>query len=221
MMSLLKTAARFCTANYKELTGEQEQFCIRGGYNHRGKYVYWDDTLPHKDEYQKEVYARAVSLAKESQAKTIYDVGCGSGLKLMKHFRDYDTVGFDVPETLPFLQKTYPGRKWKCVPFSERGLAPADLVICADVIEHVPDPIELMEFIKAISSKWVVLSTPNRDIQYWRLSPHHFGPPSNPSHIREWSFSELEKFVAKFLTIKEHVVSNRAQATQMIVATVR
>ena len=218
MLSLLKTATRFCAANLKELTGGQEQFCIRAGYNHRGIYTYWDDTL-RKDEYQKEVYVRADSLAKQNRVKTIYDVGCGSGFKLMKHFRQYETVGFEVPETLPFLQETYPGRNWKSVPFSERDIPSADLVICADVIEHVPNPAELMEFIKSIAARWVVLSSPNRDIQYWKLSPHHFGPPSNPSHIREWSFDEFEKFVGKFLTIKEHVISNREQATQMIVAT--
>jgi SAM-dependent methyltransferase len=217
MRHKLKMNAKFGAARLKELLGAREEFCIRGAYKHRDKYVYFDDTSL-KDEWQREVYIRAASLAKDEDLKTVYDIGCGSGFKLMKHFRDYDTVGFDVPETLQFLQKTYPGRVWKAVPFSDRSTQPADLVICADVIEHVPDPTELLDFIKSLAAKWVVLSTPDRDTMYPKYDPFHLGPPRNASHIREWSFNEFRKFVAQHLTVKEHVISNREQATQMIVA---
>jgi hypothetical protein len=194
------------------------RFCIRADYKHRESYAYFDDT-PLKDEWQKEVYIRAKRLAEENGVKAVYDVGCGSAFKLMKHFEEYQTIGFDVPETIPFLRRTYPDRVWKSVPFSDRSTPPAELVICADVIEHVPDPSELLEFLRSIAARWVVLSTPDRELVYDEASPYRLGPPGNPTHIREWTFDEFEKYISAFFTIKEHEITNREQATQMIVAT--
>ena len=94
------------------------------------------------------------------------------------------------------------------------------IVICADVIEHVLDPVELMNYIVALSLRWIVLSTPDRNLMYERFSPDLLGPPRNPHHIREWSFEEFNEFVGRFMKIESHVISNRDQATQMIVATV-
>lgn len=196
-----------------------ERYCIKGSYVHREEYCYFDDTET-KETWQKEVYERAEQLARREQLKTVYDVGCGSGFKLMKHFRNYRTIGFDVPETLPLLQKTYSDREWRHVPFSDRTIPPADLVICADVIEHVANPGELLEFLKSIASKWIAISTPDRLLLHGEHSPGLNGPPNNPCHFREWSFDEFERYVSKFLTIDEHVITNRKQATQMIIATV-
>lgn len=221
MRGTLSNSLLFVAANLKErlAVNQVERYCIRSAYKHRDRYEYFDDTTL-KDEWQREVYEHAAKLAKEENLKTVYDVGCGSGFKLMKHFRSYDTIGFDVPETLPHLQKTYPDRIWKFVSFLDRNTQPADLVICADVIEHVESPLELMNFLKSLSSKWVVISTPDRDLMYPPLSPFRLGPPRNPCHIREWSSPEFKKFVSKYLNVKEHAITNQKQATQMIIATV-
>lgn len=215
----LRGALRFGVANLKELTGAEERFCIRGAYRHRARYHYFDDTEM-TDEWQNEVYQRAIELARSHNVKTVYDIGCGSGFKLMKYFAQYDTTGFDVPDTLPFLQQTYPDRKWRSVSLSDRTVPRADLVICSDVIEHVLDPVELLDFIRAVSAKWVVISTPDRDLIYPRFSAYRLGPPRNPSHIREWSFREFGRLVNQHFEVKEHFISNREQWTQMIVATV-
>src|SRR4051812_28986266 len=81
-------------ANAKELMGANSKFGIRGAYKHRSEYCYFDDTGL-ADEYQKEVYLRAAELAADEGAKTIYDVGCGSGFKLVNYLGQYDTTGFD------------------------------------------------------------------------------------------------------------------------------
>lgn len=147
--------------------------------------------------------------------------GCGSAYKLITYLGEFDSVGFDVPETVDFLNKKYPDRKWLSVPFSDRSHPPADLVICSDVIEHVLNPDELMNFGTALSRKWVVLSTPDRDLVYPAQSWRHFGPPKNRCHIREWSKSEFADYVGGFIDVVEHTITDRAQATQMIVGRVR
>lgn len=207
-------------AHTKELMGAESQFCIRGAYKHRNEYCYFDDTAL-ADEYQKEVYVRAADIAKSEGVRTVYDVGCGSGYKLVHYLGQYQTVGFDVPETLGFLRETYPERKWANVPFSDRSNPPADMVICSDVVEHVLNPDELMHFLVSISKKWLVLSTPDRLREYPRLSRLQLGPPHTDHHMREWAFKEFRRYVAQFVDVHEHVHSNPNHATQMIVATVR
>src|SRR5262245_46591059 len=106
----VKTLALHGIAHGKELMGAESKFCIRGAYRHNTKYCYFDDT-PFEDEYQKEVYLRAADIARSIGARTVYDVGCGSGYKLVHYLGEYDTTGFDVPETLAFLRRTYADRK--------------------------------------------------------------------------------------------------------------
>ncbi|MGH9892235.1 MAG: glycosyltransferase, partial [bacterium] len=64
------------------------------------------------------------------------------------------------------------------------------LVICADVVQQVPDPRRLLSGIgHAVSDGGMALiSTPDRT----RLRPETpMGPPSIPNHIREWSPEEF------------------------------
>jgi SAM-dependent methyltransferase len=216
----LKNIGIHTLARVKEVCGAEGRYCIRGSYRHRQSYSYDDDTAL-KDEWQREVYLRAAELMKTQQLATVYDVGCGSGYKLINYLGQWDTFGFEVPETLRFLRRTYPNRKWRSAAFSNHSHPPADLVICADVIEHVTDPIQLMNFILSVSRKWIVLSTPDRNLVYSRFSPHRLGPPANRTHIREWSFEEFGLFVRQHVDVLEHVISNRKQGTQMVVATRR
>jgi SAM-dependent methyltransferase len=217
---IAKDVALHGIANARELLGAPSRYGIRGAYKHRSEYCYFDDTAL-TDEYQKEVYVRAADLAAREGLQSVYDIGCGSGYKLVNYLGQYDTTGFDVPETLQYLRRTYPNRKWASASFSERSLAPADLVICSDVIEHVLDPDELMRFVISASRKWLILSTPDRRREYSALSRFQLGPPHTEHHLREWTFEEFRRYVGGFLDIHEHVHPNAAHATQMIVATVR
>jgi hypothetical protein len=91
----------------------------------------------------------------------------------------------------------------------------ADLVIASDVIEHVPDPDALLQYILCIAPRSVILSTPDRNLL--RLGTHN-GPPLNPTHLREWSMAELHAYLSVFLEIDEHFISSAAQATQCVLA---
>jgi SAM-dependent methyltransferase len=206
-------------ARVREMMGAESRYCIRGAYKHRNEYCYFDDT-PLTDEYQKEVYLRAADIAEKGDVKSVYDVGCGSGYKLVNYLGQYDTLGFEVPETLEFLRRTHPDRKWAHAGFSDRTHPPADLVVCSDVIEHVVNPDELMGFLLSLSRKWLVLSTPDRGREYSALSPFQVGPPHTDHHMREWNFEEFRRYVGQFVAIHEHVHPNPNHATQMIVATV-
>lgn len=68
----------------------------------------------------------------------------GSGYKLVHMFEGIETTGVDLPETIERIRHRYPDRRWISGTFENMNLPPADLVICADVVEHVADPDALM-----------------------------------------------------------------------------
>lgn len=217
-------AARACAGAIRmraaRLLGAKSHYGLPPGYRHRSAISYFDD-LENEDDWQREVYEAARDIMRQEGLRTVCDVGCGSGYKLVHLLGEFDTLGIDLPETIETVRRTYPQRRWVAGSFERVELPRADLVICADVIEHVADPDALMRFLTGIAKHYVVLSTPDRDLVYdWR-SPNRFGPPANRAHVREWTMAEFNRYVGRFLAIERHEISNRGQGTQMIVGRVR
>lgn len=219
-LRLLSLAASVAQFKLGALLPWRRRYEISAGYRHRSSAAF-DDASGKTDEWQREVYEAARALMREHRLRSVHDVGCGSGYKLVHILGEFDTTGIDLPQNIGWVSRTYPGRKWIASSFEAVELPKADLVICADVIEHVEDPDLLMHFIIGIARDRVVLSTPDRDLVYdWR-STHRFGPPENPTHLREWAMREFNRYVSRFLDIERHEISNVEQGTQMIVGRVR
>ena len=189
-------------------------------YRARREYRHFDDSAL-TDEYQLEVYLHALGLMKKHNLRSVMDVGCGSGYKLMTYLGEYDTVGTEVAVNIEMLRQKYPQRKWQESAFSSRQNRGADLVVCADVIEHLPNPDELLAYLKALPFRFLVLSTPARDVNKHALKMRRwFGPPNNRCHIREWTFREFRNYISsRGFDILTHRVTNLNQRTQMIVCT--
>jgi 2-polyprenyl-3-methyl-5-hydroxy-6-metoxy-1,4-benzoquinol methylase len=181
---------------------------------HRSSYKYFDDTL-NDDNWQLEVYESALNECEKYNFNIIIDIGCGSGFKLIKYFSHYDIKGLDIEPTLSYLRKKYPQNKWLNAIKTDMSLLESQMVICSDVIEHVLDPKELLIKIKSINKlQKLVISTPDRDLVH---SGSQNGPPKNPTHIREWSYSEFNEFISSYFKIEKHFISNREQRTQTII----
>lgn len=191
-------------------------YFLPSSYQSRLDNDFFDDT-PLKDEFQKEVYEHARMIADRHELDRVTDIGCGSAYKLLKNFYEFETVGVDLPSTIAWLRTVYPARGWYDSNFAV-PLPHSDLVICADVIEHVVDPDKLLRYIKEMQPVRFVLSTPERlmlkELQAeWRED----GPPVNPAHVREWSFDEFEAYIGSWFKIEEHFISNESQGTQCVV----
>jgi SAM-dependent methyltransferase len=158
---------------------------------------------------------------KKYNLSSIIDIGCGSGYKLVTYLGDYETIGIEIPEVHEWLTQKYPNRKWLVSDFTMGKTLSADVIICADVIEHLIDPDDLIAFIKDISFKYLIISTPSRNLLYrlwnWRLllkchwRRRYIGPPENPSHIREWSFKEFNKYMSMHFCILRHIIVYETQ----------
>jgi hypothetical protein len=201
---------------YEELhvIGKRQNYFIHDGYEHRFHPQFYD-AMANSDEWQNEVYAFAQEIANRNHLKSVADIGCGSGFKLLKYFYNSTTIGLEVPETCARLRKRYPHRQWVVTDFSAVEPLKADLVIVSDVIEHVADPDALLSYIVRMAPLYVVISTPDRNLL--RMGTHN-GPPLNPTHLREWSMMELHAYASEFFDIVEHFISYAPQGTQCLLA---
>ena len=199
------------------VVGTAANYFIHAGYRHRTEAIHYDDT-ENRDEWQDEVYKFARELFDREKLTSVCDVGCGSAYKLLKYFNDRSTVGLDVANTCAWLKSKYSHRTWMELDFKSAPALQADLVIASDVIEHLLDPDGLMSYLEALHPRYLVLSTPDRNLL---LAGTHNGPPRNSAHVREWSFTEFEAYVASRFQVLEHFISNSAQATQCLLCAPR
>lgn len=192
------------------------KYGISNRYIHRIRYRQFDATHSN-DDWQLEVYQKAREIMLEQNFSKVFDIGCGSGYKLIKYLGTYDTIGSEVNPAFQFLNEKYPNRKWIFSNFDINNNIETDLIICADVIEHLSNPDVLLNYIKSIKFKLLIISTPARDLLHYQTSDLFYGPPCNSTHMREWTFNEFEGYISNHFEVINHIISNQIQATQMII----
>jgi trans-aconitate methyltransferase len=207
--------------NSEELSFGVNNYFIKEKYISRTEYCHYDDRGD-TGTCQEEVYLLAHRIISENNFSKIVDVGCGSAFKLMKYFGGIETVGYEIEPTLQYLKDQYPKRSWKLsdlqrLPNDEN----IDVVICADVIEHLVNPDQLLNFINRFDFKYLVISTPDRNhlLKFQGSRQSQTGPPVNLAHIREWSYEEFEAYVSQYFNIVSHINTKKEYWGQVIVAT--
>lgn len=183
---------------------------IKPRYTERAANEFFDDT-PFKDEFQVDVYKHARGVAERIGARRIMDIGCGSGFKLVNQFPSppFETMGVDLEPTVSWLKGAYPNRNW-----ANNWLRwPAELVVCSDMVEHLPDPDLLLDYLAALAPKRIILSTPDRDLLGLGTED---GPPKNTCHVREWGKEELASYLGERFDILAHfIVGDATQIVEM------
>lgn len=188
------------------------RFGIKPGYHHAGKAASFDDTA-NKDEWQREVYEYALQCMRNEGSHSIIDVGCGSAYKLVHMFGEYQTTGIEVEPTFTWLNKTYPDKNWLVFDNVRPETLAADFVICSDVVEHIPNPDELLQFLQRIDARQFVLSTPERDAV---AGKNDYGPPENTAHYREWNAQEFRNYVSHWFNITDQRIFSSKSTTQLL-----
>ena len=210
-----------CFASGDDLSFKEENFFLKKGYRSRKSYHHYD-ARNSLDGSQDEVYALAKEIALKNELSIIADIGCGSAFKLIKHFSGYNTIGYEIEPTLSFLMDNYPSLTWKLSDLSSYPeIIDVDIIICADVIEHLVNPDNLLNFINRFNFKYLVISTPDRDqlLKKQGRKRSQTGPPINRGHVREWSFKELEEYLSQYFDIQTHEDCDAEYWCQVIVAT--
>lgn len=169
--------------------------------------------IDYKDEGQKEVYEFCKKIMDDNNLKSVIDVGCGSGYKLMKYLNNFNTIGIETEPCYSYLKKTYPNSIWLLSGEEEKSFINykndinPDVIICADVIEHIVDPDILLDYLISFNAKYYIISTPCRDILCYnpKFANHYNvslnGPPLNTCHVREWTMNEFKEYISEKFTI--------------------
>ncbi len=182
-------------------------FSPRNNFGSGGRARLWNlvyEDLATTTVWQPDVYAQAAELAESVGAVQVVDFGCGSGEKLLHFFegRRRQLFGVDFRGSLRLARNRSSAAVWRECNLAlwsdlrgvEGVLATGDpqLLIAADVIEHLSDPRPLVGTIRNMllrnARSRAVISTPDR---HRTRGPGRDGPPLNPCHIREWLLPEL------------------------------
>ncbi len=178
-----------------------------------GNDAYWTpERIANSAIYQHHVYAWAAHLLRSSRrrpgaerdalataARRVLDVGCGPGVKLQRLIQPLaeDICGVDQPSAVTIARRTAPGLRFEPVDLDDPDAKPPgvfDIIICADVIEHLADPRPLLGYLRRACHErsFIVLSTPDRD----RLRGRGCLASPMVEHVREWNAPEFRGFLA-------------------------
>lgn len=153
--------------------------------------------------YQIPVYRLVAKIARETGAHTVLDVGSGTGTKLMRFVAPTVkcAVGVDQQSGVQLARQHFPRGTWIVGDFGadetwhKLAAINPDLVILADVIEHLDDPADTLSRIRRLllrSQAHLIVSTPDRA---YRQDEPPMGPPNNPRHVREWTEAEFRQLL--------------------------
>jgi len=149
--------------------------------------------------------------AQAAKDRLVLDAGCGTayGSRLLAEGGAREVVGVDIARAmLETVAPAMPGSvrlqagDLRRLDFEDDTF---ELVVCFEVIEHVEDPIIVLdELVRVLAPGGLLLvSSPNRDVY----------PPGNPHHLHEFVPAELEADLAarlphvRLLRQRDYVVS--------------
>lgn len=170
--------------------------------------------------YQAATYEFARDLIVRHRLESVLDLGCGFGTKLAEFIRPVcaDITGVDTEHAIAHCRARHDFGTWICDDL-ERPRADLgrrfDLVLAADVIEHLVDPDTLLDYIRrsAHATTLIVISTPERDLARGEGSL----ASDNETHVREWNESEFDRYVrSRGFDISEHFMVEAARRRGVI-----
>jgi len=175
---------------------------------------YWGDHPTYRSlHFQAPVYRLAARRARQLGARVVVDIGTGSGDKFARFFGQIPNcslMGIDQQSGIKLASRRFGNIQWiagdleSAEVWTQLDRIMPDLVLCADVIEHVVDPEALLSRLRRyLRGGVLIMSTPDRNLVEGNPP---LGPPINPLHVREWTAPEFRKLVLRngFSVVRDH-----------------
>jgi SAM-dependent methyltransferase len=159
--------------------------------------------------------ATLIDLANRTEVQSVHEVGCGEGfLSLMLADRGFTVRGSDLsPEAIAMARRQAAARDH---PPAFRvadlyDLAPeqdaAELVVCCEVLEHLPDPVRALRILAGLARPFLIVSVPREPL--WRMLNiargyywHEWG--NTPGHLQHWSTRGFLALLDQHVEVLEH-----------------
>lgn len=140
---------------------------------------------------------------------SVLDAGCGEGHALQYLEFPDSYLGIDLnPDCIAYCQTHHPTRKFATGSVSTLGLNDQcfDVVICLEVLEHLPDPCTALKELARVARQGMVLSVPWEPFfQAGNLVRGKYGPTlgNHPEHVQHWGVRGFRHFLEQSGTMKE------------------
>jgi SAM-dependent methyltransferase len=130
------------------------------------------------------------SFAQRLDFRSVLDVGCGQGssLELIAARRpDVELAGVDFSATaIELARKRVPRGTFSELDLTRGALARTfDLVVCSDVLEHIPDDLAALRNLRKMTERWLLVSTIQGRMRSFE--------PSAVGHVRNYRRGELRQ----------------------------
>jgi SAM-dependent methyltransferase len=149
-------------------------------------------------------YARVLAMTQPLGAESLLDAGCGEGETLARLGPQLPrrTVAVDLDaDAVAFTSERLPGVEVsRCsltdLPFDDASF---DLVLCLEVLEHLPDPGAGLRELARVATSDIVVSVPHEP--WFRLGSllrgkYLSGLGNHPEHVNHWNPTSFRRFLA-------------------------
>jgi ubiquinone/menaquinone biosynthesis C-methylase UbiE len=156
------------------------------------------------------------SLLKATGAKRILDAGCGEGFVVSYLLQENDRLaitGLDCSlEALDMARQMVPGVLFDVgdlreMPYSDDDF---DLVMCLEVLEHLPNPHEGLRELRRVTSAHCLVSVPHepffRATNFLR-GKHVPAWGRDPEHLQHWTAGQFRRLVEQYFEVEQFVYS--------------
>jgi len=161
-------------------------------------------------------HRQIASLLKATGAKRILDAGCGEGFVVSYLLQENDRLaitGLDCSlEALDMARQMVSGVLFDVgdlreMPYSDDDF---DLVMCLEVLEHLPNPHEGLRELRRVTSAHCLLSVPHepffRATNFLR-GKHVPAWGRDPEHLQHWTAGQFRRLVEQYFEVEQFVYS--------------
>jgi len=155
------------------------------------------------------LYDRVLAQVQPLGAGSMLDAGCGEGetLSRLGAALPARTTAVDiVPQAVEYTAERFPSvqvqrQSIDSLPFADGSF---DLVVCLEVLEHLPDPEAGLAELARVAARDVVISVPHEP--WFRLGSLLRGKylrslGNHPEHVNHWNPGSLRAFLATQLDV--------------------
>jgi ubiquinone/menaquinone biosynthesis C-methylase UbiE len=161
-------------------------------------------------------HRQIASLLKATGAEKILDAGCGEGFVVSYLLQGNDRLaitGIDCsPQAIEMARQMVPGVLFNVGDLREMpyGDDSFDLVMCLEVLEHLPDPHKGLRELRRVTSAHCLVSVPHepffRATNFLR-GKHVPAWGRDPEHLQHWTARQFRRLVQQYLEIERFVYS--------------